>query len=129
MAVRADSTDIRKQFASVVEHDDAVAQQAPPLSGLIRHNPCCEVIGCRPFRAPRLMMTHDFPHVESGSWNASTSGSPPCRPIGRSRGHARCGILVVVTGVTACSEPRARPDERSSHYRGDFCLANLRSAR
>src|SRR5260370_26634196 len=49
---------IGKQFASVVEQDDAVAQQAPALPGLICHDPCGQVIRCRPLRAPRLVLTH-----------------------------------------------------------------------
>jgi hypothetical protein len=52
------STAVRKQFAAVVEQDDAIAQQAPALPGLICHNPCGQVIRCRPFRAPRLVLTH-----------------------------------------------------------------------
>ena len=60
-AVRADSAAIRKQFASIIELDDAVAEQAPALAGLIRYYPCCEVVRCGPFRAPRLMLTHGFP--------------------------------------------------------------------
>jgi len=47
-AVRADSAVIRKQFASIVELDDAVAEQAPALPGLIRYYPCCEVVRCGP---------------------------------------------------------------------------------
>jgi hypothetical protein len=31
-------------LAPVVEHDDTVAQQAPALPRLIRHDPCCQVI-------------------------------------------------------------------------------------
>src|SRR6478672_4857581 len=54
----ATSTAIGKQFASVVEKDDAVTQQAPSLPRLIRHDSCCLVIWCRPFRAPRPMLTH-----------------------------------------------------------------------
>ena len=42
----------------VVEQDDAIAQQAPALPGLICHDPCGEVIRCRPIRAPRLVLTH-----------------------------------------------------------------------
>jgi hypothetical protein len=52
------STAVRKQFASVVEQDDAIAQQAPALPGLICHNPCGQVIRCRPLRAPRVVLTH-----------------------------------------------------------------------
>jgi hypothetical protein len=47
-AVRADSAVIRKQFASIVELDDAVAEQAPALPGLIRYYPRCEVVRCGP---------------------------------------------------------------------------------
>ena len=49
---------VGKPFAPVVEQDDAIAQQAPALPGLICHNPCGQVIRCRPFRAPRLVLTH-----------------------------------------------------------------------
>jgi hypothetical protein len=51
-AARGDDTVIREQFNLVVEQDDTVAQQASALPGLIRHDPCCEVIRCRPLRAP-----------------------------------------------------------------------------
>jgi hypothetical protein len=40
----AGSTAVRKQFAPVVEQDDAIAQQAPALPGLICHDPCSRVI-------------------------------------------------------------------------------------
>jgi hypothetical protein len=52
---------VGEQFAAVVEHYDAVAQQAPALPGLVGHEPCCQMIGCLPSRAPRLVMTHGFP--------------------------------------------------------------------
>jgi hypothetical protein len=58
MALGCGSTIVRKQFAPVVEQDDAIAQQAPALTGLICHYPCGQVIRCGPFRAPRLMLTH-----------------------------------------------------------------------
>jgi len=57
-SVRGDRPAVRKEFASVVEQDDAIAQQAPALPGLICHDPCGEVIRCRPLRAPRLVLTH-----------------------------------------------------------------------
>jgi hypothetical protein len=47
-----DGTAIGEQFAPVIGNDDDAAQQAPTLAGLVSHNPGCEVIRCRPFRAP-----------------------------------------------------------------------------
>jgi hypothetical protein len=52
-------TAVRKQFSSA-EQDDAIAQQAAALPGLICHDPCGEVIRCRPLRTPRLVLTHLF---------------------------------------------------------------------
>lgn len=53
-----DGAAIGEQFAPVVGNDDAAAQQALTLAGLVSHNPGCEVIRCRPFRAPGLMPSH-----------------------------------------------------------------------
>jgi hypothetical protein len=57
---RGEGAAIKKQFAAVIELDDAVAEQASALPGLVRHNPCCEVVRYGPFRAPRLMLAHAF---------------------------------------------------------------------
>src|SRR5215470_9346509 len=56
--LRADGAAVWEQFATVIKHDDAVAQHAPALLGVIGDNPGRQVIGCRPLRAPRLMLTH-----------------------------------------------------------------------
>jgi hypothetical protein len=68
---RGEGAAIKKQFAAVIELDDAVAEQAPALPGLIRHNPCCEVVRYGPFRAPRLMLAHAFLRCRA------TRGMPP----------------------------------------------------
>jgi hypothetical protein len=44
-AVRGHGAAIRKQFAAVIELDDAVAEQAPALPGLIGYYPGGEVAG------------------------------------------------------------------------------------
>jgi hypothetical protein len=119
MAVRRDSITTRKQFASVIEQDDAVAQQAPALAGLIRHNPCCQVIGCRPFRAPWLMLTHVSSAVEQIVERLHERHPRHAGPLGRVHGHACRGI--VVFAVSAC-ELGAWPGEPSSRNRDDFCL-------
>ena len=53
-----DGPAIREKFAPIFEQDDTVAQQAPALPGLIRHDLCCKVIRRRPFRTPRLVLAH-----------------------------------------------------------------------
>jgi hypothetical protein len=54
-AARGDDTVIREQFNLVVEQDDTpLHSRLQPCPGLIRHDPCCEVIQCRPLRAPRV---------------------------------------------------------------------------
>jgi hypothetical protein len=81
-AVRADSAVIRKQFASIVELDDAVAEQAPALPGLIGYYPRCEVVRCGPFRAPRLMLAHASVRCRATRGDGSTSVTPAL-PHGR----------------------------------------------
>ncbi len=109
----ATSTAIGKQFASVVEKDDAVTQQAPSLPRLIRHDSCCLVIWYRPFRAPRPMLTH-VPSlqaaVSTGPATTASSGSA------RARGDARRGSLP--SSGFGCKS-RARLGELSSHLLGD----------
>jgi hypothetical protein len=55
---------IGKQLASVVEHDDPIAQQAPALTGLVCHDPRCPMIKGRPLRTRRLMVTHGSSGVD-----------------------------------------------------------------
>lgn len=56
---------VREKYAPVVEEDDAVAQQAPALSGLVCHGPRRDVIRCPPSGASGLMLAHDsFRSVE-----------------------------------------------------------------
>src|SRR5215469_6904874 len=78
-----ESVAVGEQFAAVVEHDDAVAQQAPALPGLVGHDPCGQMIGCPPSRAPRLVMTHGFPRQAISFWSACL----------QARGSARRQIL------------------------------------
>jgi hypothetical protein len=47
-----------KDLAAVVKQDDAVAQQAPPLPGMIDDDAGCQMIGRLPSRAVRLMLTY-----------------------------------------------------------------------
>jgi hypothetical protein len=63
-AAGGDGAAIKKQLAAVIELDDAVAEQASALPGLVRHNPCCGVVRYGPFRAPRLMLAHAFSGAE-----------------------------------------------------------------
>jgi hypothetical protein len=55
---RCDGAAVGEQFTAVVKHDDAVAQPAPALLGVTGDNPGRQVIGRRPSRASRLMLTH-----------------------------------------------------------------------
>ena len=56
--VRRDALAIGKQDAGVREHHDAVAEQAPSLSGTRRHDAGCPAIGCARGRTGRLMLAH-----------------------------------------------------------------------
>ena len=47
-------------FAAVVKYDDAVAQHASALLGVTGDNPGGQVIGRRPLRTSRLVLTHCF---------------------------------------------------------------------
>ena len=67
-------------MAAVVEHDDAVAQQTPALPGVIGDDPGCQVIGCRPLRAPRLMLTHCFLRYKAVRAMPSRASCPQYRP-------------------------------------------------
>jgi len=49
---------VRQQFPHVLERDDAVAQQAPPLLGMLGHHPGGQVIGRRYVWAPGLVLAH-----------------------------------------------------------------------
>jgi hypothetical protein len=75
-AAGGDGAAIKKQFAAVIELDDAVAEQARALPGLVRNYPRCEVVRCGPFRAPRLMLAHAFLPVQSNSRDAATNVTP-----------------------------------------------------
>jgi hypothetical protein len=57
---RRDDPAAGKQLTHVVEGDNAVAQQAPPLLGVTRYHPCGHVIGCRCVWAAGLVFAH-FP--------------------------------------------------------------------
>ena len=52
---------IGKQRAGVLKHHDAVAEQAPALSGMRRHDVGRPAIRCVRGRTPRLMLAHDAP--------------------------------------------------------------------
>jgi len=58
--VRCDGAAVGEQFAAVVKYDDAVAQHAPALLGVTGDNPGGQVIGRRPLRTSRLVLTHCF---------------------------------------------------------------------
>ena len=62
------------------------------LPGLIRYYPCCEVVRCGPFRAPRLMLTHACLRCRATRGDGSTSVTPamPHRRL-RYDIHARFG--------------------------------------
>jgi len=59
--VRRDAPAIRKQDAGVLEHHDAVAEQAPTLFGMRRHDAGRLAIRCVRGRTGRLMLAHDAP--------------------------------------------------------------------
>ena len=58
---RRDAPAIGKQRASVLERHDAVAEQAPSLFGMRRHNVGRLTIRCVRGRAGRSMLAHDAP--------------------------------------------------------------------
>jgi hypothetical protein len=59
-AAGGDGAAVGEQFAAVVKRDDAVAQHAPALLGVTGDNPGRQVIGRRPLRTSRLVLTHRF---------------------------------------------------------------------
>src|SRR5262249_29415904 len=59
--VRRDAPAIRKQDAGVLEHHDAVAEQAPTLFGMRRHDAGPLAIRCVRGRTGKLMLAHDAP--------------------------------------------------------------------
>ncbi len=59
--VRRDAPAIGKQRAGVLKHHDAVAEQAPSLFGMRRHDVGRPAIRCVRGRTGRLMLAHDAP--------------------------------------------------------------------
>ena len=55
---RSDSAAVREQFPRIVEQDDTVAEQAPPLLGMAGHNVRGAAIWCFRIRARWLVLTH-----------------------------------------------------------------------
>jgi hypothetical protein len=55
---RRDGGPVRQELARIVEEDDAIAQQAPPLLGVRRHDSGERVVRRSCGRAGRLMRAH-----------------------------------------------------------------------
>jgi hypothetical protein len=116
-------------LAAVVEHDDAVAQQTPALPGVIGDDPGCQVIGCRPLRAPRLMLTHCFLRYKAVRAMPSRASCPQYRPSpGRAPVRACVADPLRLPGFTICDHPLARPGEPTSRDQDDFRRAASRLA-
>jgi len=91
-AVGRDALAAGKQGVGVLEHDDAVAEQAQSLFGMTRHGAGSQAIRCPRGRAVWLMPAHDAPLFSC--WTAADRCAPggdalPVASTGRCLGSAR----------------------------------------